>query len=265
MRMLIVALAATSAWFLGCSSSPKYVNAEDEDSGAGSGGETAEGGDGSGGRASGGAASGGAPEDGSAGGQPSDSGAGGAPEGDAEAGAAGSGSGSGGAPPTCTTQERQAADEGSDHVRDCGKVTYGSNPPSSGTHYDSWANYKEYLEPIPQGFWVHNLEHGAVVITYNCPDGCADELEQARNLIAGLSADVVCQQSAGVRRRIVMTPDPKLTTKFAASAWGWTLRASCFDADAFRTFIGDHYGQGLEAVCSNGLDPLVDYPATCGQ
>jgi len=65
--------------------------------------------------------------------------------------------------------------------------------------------------------------------------------------------------------RMVMTPDPNLDVKFAASAWGWTLRADCFDPEAFGDFVGAHYAQGREAVCGQGEDLSGGVPAGCGQ
>ena len=73
-------------------------------------------------------------------------------------------------------------------------------------------------------------------------------------------------QGGGLRHRFVMTPDPRLDVRFAASAWGWTLRADCFDPVAFLAFATAHYGQGPEATCANGADVVgtAGAPAGCG-
>jgi hypothetical protein len=119
---------------------------------------------------------------------------------------------------------------------------------------------------IPEGFWVHNLEHGAIVFSYNCPSGCASDVAAAQAVIDGLQSDSACDPAAGdARVRMVMTPDPNLDVKFAASAWGWTLRADCFDPDTFGAFISAHYAQGREAVCGDGDDLSTGVPAGCGQ
>jgi hypothetical protein len=67
----------------------------------------------------------------------------------------------------------------------------------------------------------------------------------------------------GVRHRVVMTPDPKLDVPFAASAWGYTLRAQCFDATAFDAFARAHYGQGPEDLCEQGSN-ITANAASCG-
>jgi hypothetical protein len=137
-------------------------------------------------------------------------------------------------------------------AKDCDPVTYPTNPPSSGTHYPTWAAYKTYAAPVPWGFLVHCLEHGAIVMAYNCPGGCADEVAQAQALIAGLRPDPAC---GGAPMKIVLAPDPGLATRWAASAWTWTLRAPCFDRQAFAAFIASHYdGPDTEAACDTGVD-----------
>ncbi len=166
----------------------------------------------------------------------------------------------------CHAVAQQHPIEGYAHVPVCSVVTYDTNPPSSGNHYPVWAAYKTYTTPVPEGFWVHDLEHGAVVLTYNCPTGCAAELAQAQAMIDALPADPLCTSAGGtVTRRVVMTPDPKLDVPFAASAWGWTLRADCFDATAFRAFSIDHYDQGREVTCADGQDVSTGLPGNCGE
>ncbi|HMI83542.1 MAG TPA: DUF3105 domain-containing protein [Polyangiaceae bacterium] len=173
-------------------------------------------------------------------------------------GAAGAG-GTGGAPPgdggDCQTVVATHLIEGAQHVAVCSPLSYATNPPSSGNHYAIWADYRTYQRPIQRGFWVHSLEHGAVVITYNCPEGCAEEVTAAQTFVDGLPAD--CGPMA---RRVILTPDPELDVRFAASAWGATLRASCFDRATFSAFFSDHYDHAPESICGGGTDPT----ALCG-
>ena len=151
----------------------------------------------------------------------------------------------------CNVVVESQPNGGHQHVPDCSPVTYASNPPSSGPHYPDWAMYKTYAAPVPWGFLVHCLEHGAIDIVYDCADGCPDEVAQAQALIDGLSPDQAC----GAAMKIVLAPDPSLDVRWAASAWTWTLRASCFDKEAFASFIAAYYqGPDTEAACKRGLD-----------
>ena len=154
----------------------------------------------------------------------------------------------------CGAVAQQHAIEGFNHVDVCSYVDYHTLPPSSGDHYPFWAAYMTYDQPVPEGYWVHNLEHGSIVLTYNCGEaGCADDIAAAQQMIDQFPDDPTCdQQQTGVAHRLLMTLDPRLDVRFAASAWGWTLRANCFDKTAFMAFASAHYGQGREPVCGQG-------------
>ncbi len=168
----------------------------------------------------------------------------------------------------CGAVVQQHPIEGATHVAVCSYVDYLTLPPSSGNHYPYWAAFTTYTSRVPEGFWVHDLEHGAIVLSYNCGEaGCADDVAAAQQMIDAYPEDPLCDATAsGVRARFVMTPDPRLDVPFAASAWGWTLRANCFDPDAFLAFAQAHYGQGPEVLCEQGIDPTDDSSVgpTCG-
>jgi hypothetical protein len=154
----------------------------------------------------------------------------------------------------CTSIIEEHALEGYNHIPCTMPASYLSTPPSSGNHYSNWMAYQAYTTPIPWGNLVHNLEHGAIVIVYNCPQGCSDEVARAQAWMSALPAD-----AAGcAKNRIILAPDPDLPVRFAASAWLWTLKADCFDEAAFTQFYADHYSKAPETICGDGLDT-----ATC--
>ena len=68
-----------------------------------------------------------------------------------------------------------------DHV--AGPVTYSATPPVGGQHNADWMNYGVYDKPLPSERAVHNLEHGAVWITYQ-PSLPASEVSQLRTFVA---------------------------------------------------------------------------------
>lgn len=135
------------------------------------------------------------------------------------------------------------------HELQCTDIAYSTNPPSGGNHYGVWAAFQSYDTPVPPGFLVHSLEHGAVVFWYNCPEGCADEVDEVEAFIAALPEDPLC---TAVPRRTALVPYPELGSRWAASAWGFALTADCFDADEFETFYTEHTGRGPEDLCGNG-------------
>lgn len=152
------------------------------------------------------------------------------------------------------------ADQGANHVVVCDPVTYDTLPPSSGSHYGVWPAAKTYTAPIPWGFLVHALEHGAMVIVYNCPGGCADDLAAAQAWIDALPAEPATSACAGEAPRVILAPDPTLDVRWAATAWTWTLRSCSFDSLMFQTFFDAHYGHGRETVCRSPSD--ADQSAT---
>jgi len=172
-----------------------------------------------------------------------------------------------GAPPgACGAVSAAEPLEGAGHVPNCYPLSFESNPPSSGAHYENWAAHGVYPSPLPRGFWVHNLEHGAIVLTYNCDDGCPDEVARAEQLMDELPPDASCPGG----RRVLLVPDPLLDVRWAASAWGYTLRADCFDPGTFLGFYVQHYAKAPEDVCSEGVelrqpDGSLDLPPGCGQ
>lgn len=66
----------------------------------------------------------------------------------------------------------QVPDEGRSHVADGSVINYKANPPVSGPHYPAPKPWGVYDTPIAPGYFVHNLEHGGVVVLYDCPSGC---------------------------------------------------------------------------------------------
>lgn len=60
------------------------------------------------------------------------------------------------------------ADLGQTHVTDISDITYNSNPPTSGTHFPVWAKRGVYDRVLSDGHLIHSLEHGYIVISYNC-------------------------------------------------------------------------------------------------
>ncbi len=166
----------------------------------------------------------------------------------------------------CNTVFGVPSDQGGVHVEDCSPITYVTNPPSAGNHYAAWAAFQEYAEPIPTGYWLHSVEHGAVALLYGCdPEtdaACAGMVAEARTYLAGLPQDAECD--APVKNRTLLLPYPELGAAFAAVAWGHYLRAECFDAGLVTALIENYYGQSYENTCVQGFDPTGG-PTGCGK
>lgn len=119
-----------------------------------------------------------------------------------------------------------------------GDINYTDKPPAGGPHNPCWASYGVHEDPVRPENWVHNLEHGAVVYLYNCPDGCADD-------IAALSDFV-----RDGRPRALLTPYADMEHRFAVVSWGERLETDELDLDAFAKFYAEHHDHGLESISS---------------
>ena len=140
----------------------------------------------------------------------------------------------------------------SPHVAEGTAVTYDSNPPSSGPHYPTWANFQEYAQPVADGYLVHSMEHGAVLLLYRCASAaaCPEIVAALRTVRAGIPTDPLCDP--GIRVRVILAPRPSLETAVAAAAWGFTYEADCVDAASLTQWGIDHYAKAPENFCSPG-------------
>jgi hypothetical protein len=162
---------------------------------------------------------------------------------------------------TCTVVETTNIPEPDfNHITPCTPITYPS-PPSGGNHWPIWAAFKKYNTVVPREMYVHDLEHGAIVFTYNCADGCPDVVAALGEVFDGLADPLCLQTPGGPPARAVLTADPLLTTPIAASSWGDTYTATCIDIPSLRAFANAHYGMGREPLCADGVD--VDTTSVC--
>lgn len=123
----------------------------------------------------------------------------------------------------------------------CAYVSWDNNPPASGVHCPFWEpDCGEHDDVVPRCNWVHNLEHGWVILLWNCPGGCDAELEPFRQMLD----DAPVQ--GGFGSRILMTEDPELDSRFAVVAWDWVWEGDELDLEILHCFVTWHYGGGPE-------------------
>lgn len=142
------------------------------------------------------------------------------------------------------------------HVSACTALDSTAYPPTSGRHFGAWADFKIYTQPVTPGYWLHSAEHGAVVILYNCPQGCPQAIEAITTLIHSLPQDPLCLSTSSnkTERRVILAPDRRMDSTFAMVAWGWSLTTNCLDTAAMRAFYTDHFGKATENLCYSGVD-----------
>jgi Protein of unknown function (DUF3105) len=107
------------------------------------------------------------------------------------------------------------------HTHVTGPVRYSVTPPVGGNHNAAWMTCGVYDKPVPNEHAVHNLEHGAVWITYqpSLPQSEVSELYAFFGRQAALNPG-----GAGSSRYLDITPYPGLPSPIVASSWGFQLR-----------------------------------------
>src|SRR6185503_1451569 len=136
--------------------------------------------------------------------------------------------------PACAMTETGVANEGWNHVAEGSAVTYRHNPPASGPHYPVWLRYQAYTSAIARPYWVHNLEHGAIVLLHR-PDAPAAAVSTLNEVLRSLPLDSECGHA-----RALLLPDPLLDRPFAAVAANFALTGDCVSPSAIRSFTTAH-------------------------
>lgn len=156
-------------------------------------------------------------------------------------------------PPLCPVETQELPNAGEFHAELGTALTFDSNPPASGTHYPLWGHWGRHTEVLERGYYVHNLEHGGVVLLYNCATPCPDIEAALSAIMDERPRDPICFSS--LKNRMVLTADPLLDVRVAAAAWQHIYRADCVDAPSLRKFIDAHYAHAPEQTCTDGQVP----------
>ena len=114
---------------------------------------------------------------------------------------------------------------------------YESNPPTSGPHSAQPADWGVHDEPLPKEVPVHNMEHGGVVIWYDCSAGVPLGDAQCRELRDQLAVIVQSEVSAG---KLVLMAPYGMEHRIALTAWRTLDTFDEFDAARIQAFI-DHF------------------------
>jgi hypothetical protein len=137
---------------------------------------------------------------------------------------------------------------GANHVAIGTCVTYADNPPASGPHYGRWAPAGVYAEPVDRRYWVHNLEHGWLVLLYR-PDADARAIADLRAAMDALPGDPVCPDL----KKAILTPDPLLDAPVAAVAWNRALKGDHLSVASIQAFFAACRDEAPELrVCADG-------------
>ena len=125
---------------------------------------------------------------------------------------------------------------GHDHVP--GPVKYAITPPVGGPHNATWMNAGVYTQPVPPERAVHNLEHGAVWITYR-PNLPKSQVDQLVALFQRQSTFPELQDGGRSNRYVDLSPwsSNDLPAPIVISSWGFQLRVQSASDPRLQQFI----------------------------
>jgi hypothetical protein len=148
-------------------------------------------------------------------------------------------------------------DFGTEHQALGSFVRYAVCPPASGKHYNAQGEgpvpagvYGPDDQATPQG-WIHNLEHGGVVVLYRCEAGdsaCGGAQQSAlADFYATFPNSPICNLPASATT--VVARFDEMAWPYAALLWGQVLPMETFDPQVVR----DYFSQQGERTNPEGL------------
>jgi len=161
-------------------------------------------------------------------------------------------------------------DMGQDHLANGSQVTYTYCPPASGKHFNGTATgpitprvYSPTDAVNPQG-WIHNLEHGGLVVLYRGDSEGATEAGQValRSFFDRYPNSPICGFAPGTSVGPVFARFDEMATPFMALVWGRELPLQTLDEAAILE-LDAVYGErtGPEKLCTPSLSPSASGPA----
>lgn len=130
---------------------------------------------------------------------------------------------------------KEMTSEGANHVPEGTGIEYNSNPPHSGPHYAKTAHAGIYDEAPEDGYLVHSLEHGAVILWHkeNLPKEDVEKLKEIFKKMPG---------------KTIMTPRKGMDIPVALTSWTRILKLEEIDEKQMLNFYEANYNRGPENV-----------------
>ena len=155
---------------------------------------------------------------------------------------------------------KQMPDQGRKHIsaEEVAKFDFNSNPPTSGSHLESWVKPGIYKTPQSEGELIHSLEHGYVEINYNCNAAVVSKGLSDRSSVATASATNETEACKTLIRQVeeiakkkklfklLVVPRPLITSPIVLTAWTYILPLDGYDEKKIVQFIDYHRDHGPE-------------------
>lgn len=128
--------------------------------------------------------------------------------------------------------------QGAEHVKLSEPAPYAhlTNPPTSGWHYSTPLPSDFYKEEQADGYLIHSMEHGGVILWYK-PDITEAEKQQLSELFKDFS-----------KFKFIVAPRTDMPSRYAMTAWEYLDRFDEFDRARIEAFIHGNVNRGPEVA-----------------
>jgi hypothetical protein len=146
--------------------------------------------------------------------------------------------------------------QGQDHItRGQKHKDYNSAPASSGPHYNDAgapAPWGAYTMEVPQEVFVHNEEHGGIVVTYNPKLLTTAEISKLQKLFTSPYSN-----NSFAPSKALVTPRANATHAIELAAWTVTFNMDTYNEATLKKFYLQHVSQSPEATAGPSNTPVI--------
>lgn len=123
--------------------------------------------------------------------------------------------------------------ESRNHVPEGTSIQYNTNPPAGGPHYPVTAHAGVYDKAPSDGYLVHSLEHGTVILWYR-EDLAKGEVEKLKGIFNKMGG------------KTIMTPRKGMDVPVGVTSWGRILKLKEIDEKKILEFYEANYNRAPE-------------------
>ncbi len=127
------------------------------------------------------------------------------------------------------------ADIGRGHTQDISQIKYNSNPPTSGDHFPVWLKAGVYKAPVSDGYQIHSLEHGYVILSYNCDKNVTSNMLQVTRIYAADSTQSA--STSDIMTKMVTPPNNQSTFNPENAPYEENILSQNFQSDQCKSLV----------------------------
>ena len=127
-------------------------------------------------------------------------------------------------------------------TKDANPGTYNSTPPTSGRHYAETLTsgfYETNTYQYPEGYLVHNLEHGYVIFWYNCSILTENDCSELKDNIKAVMEELG-------REKMIAYPSQSIDVPLVMTSWGQSEKFETFEIDKVEAFYRTNLNRSPE-------------------